>query len=285
MHGTFTLKLLLVLVWLGAMGWLIRFEAFPHWFDDTAQGYRGLMRDLPAVRDTWMRVLADGKHVGYFNSGLDLDESDGREQLVLLNQFMLRVETFGGKDSLRFNSEVRLGGDQRMQSFQATFFSPMFEANASGVRQDGNLYEITLQMGQLAIQRRIRIPDQTVMAGVMGDFGLQPLREGQTLRLRTLDPFSMGGDGTEVVVTGEGSEEIVLGEGDPQVAVRMRIEQGEWVLRMWVSDTGQVLRQETPFGLVLEAATVQEAIRVPDEHAVNLTQLMQHPGFFNLPQP
>jgi len=276
-------KALMILLWLGAVGWLIRREAFPHWFQTESAGYRTVLRELPAVRDSWMKVLAEGKHVGYANSTIELEEADGREQLLLLSQFMLMVAMPQGPEQLRVTTQARLSGAQQLLRFEAALFFQQWQGNITGVRAQGDQFDVTLQFGPLAFTRRVSIPDQAVLNNPLGDVSLPPLREGQELRLRTMDPLSLSTEPREVVFRGEGHELIRIGRQEPQEARLITMTSGDMLLRIWADEFGQVLRQETPFGLVLESSTVQDAIRVPGGNALNPLTLQQQPFFLNLP--
>jgi hypothetical protein len=51
---------------------------------------------------------------------------------------------------------------------------------------------------------------------------------------------------------------------------------GEITLRAWVDDYGRVMRQETPFGLVLVASTAQQAMQIPSGNAVEPLSLLKN---------
>ena len=92
-------KLLLLSVWLGCMGWLLRFEAYPEWFTGDALGYKTLSKQMPALRDSWMKLSYDGQHVGYSHSSVEMEEVDQEEQLLLRNTLFLRVWMPNGIES------------------------------------------------------------------------------------------------------------------------------------------------------------------------------------------
>ncbi len=276
-------KFFLLLIWLGAVAWLIRWEAFPEWFEEDSAGYRTVLRELPAVRDTWMKVLAEGEHVGYANSTIELEEVEGREQLLLLSQFLLMVAMADGPEAFRVTTRARLSGAQQLRQFEADIFFQQWQGKITGVRSQGENFDVTLRFGPLALSRRVAISDRAVLNNPLGDVSLPPLREGQELRLRTVDPFSLSNEPREVVLRGEGEDLIRIGAQEPRSASLISLRSGELTLRVWVDEFGQILRQETPFGLVLESSSVQEAIRIPRENALNPLTLKQQPAFMSLP--
>lgn len=265
------------------MAWLVRYEAFPHWFEDTIQGYRTLTRDMPAVRDTWMKILVNDKHVGYANSTLELDESEeGEEILHMRSEMLMRVRMAGGTDELKVNTSVRVRAGHELSSFNASFFYGNLHGEAYGRREEGDMFLIDMRMLNRSAQRRMRVPDQAVVSGPMMEAGLRNLRPGRQLRMRALDPLSPVGGLMDIVFTGEGPDEIVL-NGETVRTNRVSISFRDLSLNAWMDDSGRVLRQETPFGLVLEGASSHDAIRVPNENAVSPADLLSIPFPTSLP--
>lgn len=270
-------------VWVVSMSWLVRYEAFPHWFEDTIQGYRTLTREMPAVRDTWMKILADGTHVGYANSTLELEEDgDGRDVLHMRSQMVMRVRMAGSTDELRMNTGTRVRGGQELHSFHANFYYGNFQGEVRGQREEGEMFLVDMEVQNRNFQRRMRIPDQAVISGPMMEAGLRNLRPGRQLRMRALDPLSPSGELMDIVFTGEGPDDIRVG-GEPVRANRVSMSFRDMELHAWLDDSGRVLRQETPFGLILEAASNHDAIRVPSENAVSPSALLSTPFPTSLP--
>ena len=280
-------KFTVLAVWLVCMSWLVRYEAFPHWFEDTIPGYRGLTRELPAVKDSWMKVLWNGEHVGYSNSTMEIDETDGREDLQMRSQLMLHLQMPDGSNQLRIDTRVSIRDGHRLHSFQVTFFMGNIQGEINAVRDTGDFFNIELQlkpmMGDARMQRRLQIPEHAIIAGPLMDTGLRNLRPDQELRMRTFDPFSLTGDLSEVVFRGEGYEMLAMDGGEPVHVSRVSMRTGEMVMSAWLNEHGQILRQETPFGFVLEAATVNDAVRVPEGNKIHFSQLLSNPLIPNLP--
>ncbi len=273
------LKTLLVLAWLGCMAWLVRYEAYPDWFEDTVQGYKALARDLPAMRDSWMKVMADGRHVGFANSTIEMEEVEGHERLSIRSQLHLRVSWREVVTPLRFTSEIRLGPDQALREAEFAFSMGEYGGELRIVPAEGlDEYEMSGRFQTMPPFRRlIRIPPQAVLGSPLLDAGLQAVRPGQTLRIRTLDPFSAAGETRTMLLRGEEREALRTGAGGESVmATRISMQVGEMTLRAWVDDLGRVLRQETPFGLLLVAAPAQEAVNIPTGNAVDPLSMMKH---------
>lgn len=279
---TLLLKSALLLIWLGSLGWLIRYEAFPHWFEDTVQGYRTLTRDLPAVRDSWMKIYAGDVHVGYANSSVELEEVDGREELILQSQFQLMVEMPDGIHPLRVSSSVHIHSQQHLAHFTVQFHFQRMQGGVEGRRAEGDQFDVELRAGNAQMRRRLTIPRDVVINSPFAEAAMRNLRTGQQVRMRTLDPLSLGGETREMILRGEGQERIALRNGREVDARRMSMTLGDVTMGVWLNEYGMVLKQETPFGLTMEMGDVSEAIRIPDENALNLLDLLGQPGLIPL---
>ncbi|MCC5850421.1 MAG: hypothetical protein JJU29_20230 [Verrucomicrobia bacterium] len=280
-------KFTVLAVWLGCMSWLVRYEAFPHWFEDTIQGYRTLTRELPAVKDSWMKVLWNGEHVGYSNSTVEVDEADGKEDWLMRSQLMLHLQMPDGDNQLRIDTRVNIRDGRRLHGFLFTFFLGNMQGEIQGERDTGDYFNVELQvkpmLGDARMKWRIQIPEQAIIAGPMMDTGLRNLRPDQEMRMRTFNPMSVAGELSEVLFRGEGHEMLTIGDGEPVHVSRVSMRTGEVVFYAWLNEHGQVLRQETPFGFVLEAATVNDAVRVPEGNKIPFSQLLSNPLIPNLP--
>lgn len=276
------LKWLLLLAWLGSVGWLIRYEAFPHWFEDTVQGYRTLTRDMPAVRDSWMKIFSGDVHVGYANSTVELEELERREDLVLQSQFQLMVEMPDGIAPLRVSSSVHIQHQHQLSHFEVQFHFQRMQGHVKGQRAEGDQFDVELSAGNAQMRRRLTIPPDVVLNSPFAETAMRNLRPGQQVRMRTLDPLSLSGETREMILRGEGQEVIRLRNGREEEARRISMTMGEMTLNVWINEHGLVLKQETPFGLTMEVGEVSEAIKIPDENALNLLELLGQPGLIPL---
>lgn len=279
--GNTLIKTIILISWLVSMAWLVRYEAYPYLFDGTVQGYRELSNNLPAMRDTWMKVFAEGDHVGYLNSSIEIEDAEGNEELVMSTQLMLRILFQGQPETLRFRNKVRLNARHELQSSESGFF-------LAGISGDLNLtpqgepgsYQLAIEVNDLKFARSVTIPSEAVISSPLMDQGLRAVRPGQVLRIRALDPFSMSGELQTIELQGISSEVKVLpGESQPLTATRVETRFGEIVLESEVDQFGRIIWQQTPFGLTLVLSDPQQAMKVPDKNALDPKTLFSSPLF------
>lgn len=290
------IKYTLVLGWILAMGWLIRFEAFPHWFEDFSRGYPALTRDLPALRDNWMKVFAGDKHVGYLNSTTQLVEEDSREEVSLASQLLLRLRWGGEVRIMKLRSEVRLNE-------QSHLLNSRLEGSIGGVldgsmtlrpEEGGSRFRLSVlvefkDLPDIRFSRPIEVPSNVIVASPMLDNGIRSLRPGETMRIRTLDPFSADGGIRTLVLRGEKDpdwEETTM-EGETLAVRKITLTMGELTMNAWLDEYGRTLRQETPFGLTLVLSTPSDSVQIPDDAALDFQDLMSNsplPSFSTFPE-
>jgi hypothetical protein len=270
------------------MGWLIRYEAFPHWFDDTVQGYKMLSRDLPAIRDTWMKVMSDGKHVGYVNSSIEMEDVEGQEVLVMSTQMQLRIDLQGTAEMLRLQNEVKLNSQHELIGSESDFSLGRISGQLNIMGTDRkDAFDVKAQFNEIQFNRQIRIPPGAVLFSPLMDAGMRSVRPGRSMKIRTLDPFSFSGELQTVEIKGiESSRRRLEGEDRDLLVTRVAVHVGDMVLYSDVDEYGRVLRQETPFGLIFVQSTAHEAMKVPPENKLNPLTLISSPAFptmMNLP--
>lgn len=281
-------KTILVSVWLLCLGWLIRYEAFPHWFDETAQGYKMLSRELPAIRDTWMKVMSEGKHVGYVNTSIEMEDREGREVLLMSTQLLLRLDLQGSAEMLRLQNKVRLNARHELMGSESSFslgrMSGRMDITAT---ERSETYAVAARFNEIQFNRHIRIPSGAVLFSPLMDAGMRSVRPGRSMKIRTVDPFSFSGELQTVEIEGLSSSlQAVEGEDREVLVTRVAVHVGDLVLHSEVDEYGRVLRQETPFGLIFEQGTAQEAMKVPPENMLNPLTLLSSPALppmMNLP--
>ncbi|GEM_PF-1009110 len=284
------LKALIIAVWIGCTAWLIRYEAYPQWFEETVQGYKGLARELPEIRDSWMKVMDGDQHVGYAHSTTQMDRKEGKRVTLMSSKLFLQLQLFDGPAELRMQSVIQLDARDEFEtsSLQITLKDSSKTSMVEGklaidrVSPDSKLVRIhgQIQMMNLppfAIDRTFDLPREAIVSSPLLDFGFTKLRPGEELNIRTLDPFSFGGGTMKVTLRGEGRETWPEGpEGEPidVFHVSLNVPKYEMNMNAWIDEVGRPLRQDTPFGVQLVYSSFNEAMKVPEDAALNPTTLL-----------
>jgi hypothetical protein len=279
------LKTLLWVIWIVSMGWLIRFEAFPQWFEETARGYETLTHDLPALRDSWMKVFAGEEHVGYVHSATQVQEQDGQEQLFMESRLVLNLRLTEERRVLYLDTQVTLDGNARfLRSRLWGSITGLLQGEMSLTpTETPNRFRLDLDLKianvpDVSFSRTVEVPPDVIVASPLLDNGFRSLRPGQTLRFRTLDPFSADGSTRMLVLRGEDGADWNDVEMDGEILEVRKVSAtlGEITVTAWLDSYGRTLRQETPFGLTLMLSDARKAVEVPEDAALDFQQLLQH---------
>lgn len=252
-------KISLLALWTGTMFWLIRYEAYPEHFEKTISGYRGLFGDEMGVREQWMKIFLAGQPIGYTQTILDVDDKSPDAAYELTTNASINISGFGAGDRrFRLSGDVRFDGSYRVQSFGVVATDGKLRFLARGKRLEGDLFEVEHGMKDALSTSTVRIPDDAIVQSPQFDLILKRLKPGQHLWLKVMDPLTMRPG--RMKITAKEYETITLSGGRRVEALRLEVTQQSDRIHAWVDKQGQMLRQETPFGLTLETCTAQEAL-------------------------
>ena len=256
-------KISLLVAWIGTMAWLVRFEAYPEHFEQTISGYRGLFGDEMGVREQWMKIYLAGQPIGYTQTILDVDDKSPDAAYELTTNASINISGFGAGDRrFRLSGDVRFDGSYRVQSFGVVATDGKLRFLARGKRLEGDLFEVEHGMKDALSTSTVRIPDDAIVQSPQFDLILKRLKPGQHLWLKVMDPLTMRPG--RMKITAKEYETITLSGGRRVEALRLEVTQQSGPINAWVDHQGQMLRQETPFGLTLETCTAQEALTLDE---------------------
>lgn len=247
-----------VLCWALLMAWLVRYEAFPERFGDASIGYRDYFARGLMVMDHWMIISFNGRRIGYSHTQIDVDEASLGQQTLIHNQTLLRMKIMDQVQMIRVSAQAMLDAMHNMQSFNFILGSRGFFVNINGLRLKNQLFKVDLHSTGGDQKLTLTIPDDAMLYSPMTQLALRKLEPGRQLRLRTFNPATMGLD--NVVVRAVRREPLQVG-GLTYRTVLLAVDYHGFEVKSWIDlDEGQMLRQETPMGWVLEASTPEDAL-------------------------
>ena len=252
------LKLGVLLVWLGLVCWLIRYEAFPGFFTRTIAGYEQLLSEDLVLVDSWMSVLHDGVPTGYTHTTMEMNEDDPDERYTVESRIHLNLNLLGKRQDIYATSSVYLDSAYLLQRFSFLLTADRYRFRLEACRAEGTTFEVVLKSGTVSQTATIEIPDDVILYSPASELALTRLRPGQQARVKTLDPATLGE--VDVIANGLRTEAVRIG-GVAYEATVVEIEYQGLTLLSWIDDKGRLLKQQTPFGWSIERCTADEAIR------------------------
>ncbi|MFO7534076.1 MAG: hypothetical protein R6X19_00060, partial [Kiritimatiellia bacterium] len=246
-----------LLLWLAMTGWLIRFEACPERFTGRFEGYRDLFRGGVLVRSSWMRILANGFPVGYSHTEIDVNEKSPTEHYRIDSEMELDLNILGQQQRIYTRLLVNLDVLSRLQRFTFNLHSKAYETEILGIRAAGDQFRVTLNAGGTIRKMNLSIPDDVMLYSPMLEQALVALEPGQSRVFKTLDPTSMAV--ADVRVTADRRETVTL-LGRTQSATVLSSDYQGMIIWSWINSDGELLRQETPLGWIMEACAPEDAL-------------------------
>ncbi len=274
-----------VLFWLAMMGWLVRYEAFPGWFAHVLPGYRGVLPEGAIIVDSWMKILFQGESIGYSHTEVNTDEKNPARQYLVNNRTMLNLNVLGEIQSIYVQADAALDALYQLQRFEFELSSGRYSAKVTGVRAGPRVFAVQVASGGSVRNSRVEVPDETVLYSPFVEMSLSKLRPGQYLKVRTLDPATL--TPAEMRVRAVGRETITI-QGRTVDATALVMEFQGLESKAWMDAHGQMLRQETPFGWVMENCSPEEAIRLtykPGRIGGEMLKAVAVPCAGDLPDP
>ena len=206
----------------------------------------------------WRGIYYRGDKIGFSvgqttptASGYEMRE-DGRLQMTLL----------GSSTSLRLTSRASVD-----RAFALRSFSFALDAGTGPTEVLGTLEGQSLELiirtpsGERRETRQLQEPPALSLnlPRVLAARGLQP---GQTLTVSVFDPATLRNAPMTLEVK---AREVVEAAGRPVPAFRVEMQLAGITTRSWITDVGDVVREESPMGLMVvrETAERAQALAVP----------------------
>ncbi len=256
-------RTIIVVVWLGLMGWFIRYEAFPGWFTGALNGYRGLLSEGQIFADSWMLIKFKEATIGFSHMQVEMDEKNPSQRYRITSRTTLTLNLGGEQQLVNVSSVSRLDPMQRLISFEFSLAARQYAMSIDGLRKDGERFRVRVKSSGGTFTSMVRIPDDAIIYSPMTMMSLGRMKPGETVKLKTFDPMNVGKDGApiaEIFVKALRKEKFSWSTNSTEATVLTVTYQG-MDMTTWIDAQGQILREDTPFGWSMVASTAEEAVR------------------------
>ena len=240
------LSALVVVAWLLQMGVLVRraFSATP----------LALAADLASYGSSahWRGIYYRGDKIG-FSVGQTTPKGDGYE---IREDARLQMNLVGATTSVRMTSRAQVDRAFALQSFSFSLDPgtgpTAIEGSLQGLRLD---LVIRNSAGERRESRTLKEPPALSLnlPRALAARGLEP---GQTHVVSVFDPATLSNTRMTLEVQ---AREIVRAAGRPIPAFRVEGRLAGVTMRSWITDVGEVVREESPMGLQVVRETQQQA--------------------------
>lgn len=250
-------RIAIVIFWIGMSGWLVRYEAFPEKFIGAGGGYRSLFNQGLLVLDSWAQIYFKATPVGYSHTWIDSNSEGTNESYTVRNQTVINLKLMGQVQRANVSAGATLDAQYRLQHFFAVLLSDAYSTRLEGQKTGRNQYRVRVNTRNASSETSLTIPDDVILYSPMTELAVCHLQPGESLAFKAMDPLSMSV--SDVSAKGL-RQEVVHEEGRDQEATVIQIAWQGLDTLAWVNPAGRILRQETPFGLMMRACKPEEII-------------------------
>lgn len=251
-----SIRLVVIVLWLCAISWLVRYEAFPERFESSLDGYEGLISKDVLMLDTWMRIMFKGNPIGFSHSLMGLNESNPILRHVIKNHLTVRMKVMGMEQQINADTDARLNDNYELQQFGFRMSARDYNIRIEASRTGSDRFAVKMNTPHTKQSTTITVPRDVVIYSPMTEMAVKKLKPGQTLTIRTLDPMSLST--ANMTFRALRKETISLG-GQTYNATVVSSDYHGGTSLSWIDNEGTILRQETPFGWTMEKCTMEEA--------------------------
>jgi hypothetical protein len=220
--------------------------------------------DVPT--ETWMRILLPGDvPAGFLNINTLPTFRDQEAGTLVQLSTQVKLTLFGEAATLNVLGSSWMSRERGLVECDFRIRSGDVSSRIRAEVRDGVL-EVTLDTAGEKIPMQFPVGEGLALfgGGGMGAFSLPPPGSGGEYVVETFDPFTLSTTPVRVRTLGE-EELMVSGKAVPVTAVL--VDASGMQTRAWIDADGQVVRVETPLGLILQRSTPDEAVARLDREA------------------
>ena len=257
--------ILILLVWVGAIAWLVGRERFR---PRSTLLSEAALNVSPAA--TYYRVLLGGEQIGFASNLVDTLPDAIRVE----NAMLLQIPALGEVQRVDARTVAELSRTLRLRTFEATLRSEAARFAARGTVEGDSVLRVEIESADS--RRTITVPlrEPIVLEGLLPlqlAFGGE-LAVGRTYNIQIFDPLVLEQRDVAVTVTAESTmvvpDSAALPEGDALwVAARWDTVHAWQVsqrvsgieVEAWIDESGQIVHATSPVGFTLERTAFEIA--------------------------
>ena len=254
------LSILVVLAWLAQMGVLYR---------SIQASSSNLASDLSRYGSSaqWRGVYSRGDKIG-FMVGQTLPTADGYE---IQEDGRLQMTLLGATSAARLHTAVQVDKAFEVRSFQFSM-DPGTGAIEIGGTVDGRRLQLTVKTPSGTRTESRELPERPALSlNLSRRLAAEGLVPGKHIEASVFDPATLR---NEKMIVDVQAREVVRAAGRPVPAFKILTRYAGITSTSWVTDTGEVVREESPLGLVVVKETPERAtaLAVPGDVQMDMLE-------------
>jgi len=236
--------------WAAMMTALVKREIAPAWSGAAPVSYEALLARNELARRSKMGIYFRRRRIGAVET--DVQRARGRKidissrMTLAMGELNLPFVDALGPITIIFTA--RVDEDDGLRQFSIFVGHPL-GIHIEGKVQGGRLRLVSELAGSSKEETSIPFDPHTIMSNALSPFlGVRNLRVGKEWRFAALDPLTRRVKMVRLKVTGR---ETLLLDGREFGVFVVEAAQGSLQFRSWITPEGEVVRQDTPYGISL----------------------------------
>jgi hypothetical protein len=240
-----------LLIWLATMSFLVITQYRPFHAAQKTVSPAVLPEEL--FGEQWMGVYFRGNKIGHSRRKFEKN-GPGYKVSETLNAEMKIMDA---PKKIETETDVFLSADLSLSSFQADL------KGDTGIKVLGNVegkdLRVTIETSGGRLTRTIPLKERPSLSlSLVPNILKDGVTTGKRFSMPVIDPVSLSQEIVPIEVAGK--EEIVI-SGNTREAYRLRVSSRSADFSIWVTERGEILKEESPMGFTLIREKKEEALR------------------------
>lgn len=245
---------LIILFWLVMVGMLVYREVV------LPRMYRGLTsRRIDLPQDLWLGLyFSEEQSVGFVHLRTSPEERAEEKGYALSVNARVEFPLFGQETRMRIAGTAWMSGLTGLKEFDFRLNAEEHEMHIEGAVEDNTL-KATLHTAGEAIPFSLPVPGELLLSGNLGmnAVSLPRLLPGQVAFVDAFDPTTMSVGRAKIEALRYETIELA---GEPVDTIVVATTISGITTHAWISKEEEIVRAETPFGLIIKKIEPQDAI-------------------------
>ena len=209
--------------------------------------------------DSWMGIyFTDGTKIGYTHSTVIPRPEGFGGGYTARNISLIKMSLLGQPVELRAKVNWTLDKDGKVEDLKFELDSSEYPFSAEGKVENGTL-RLKVSTGESEFTKDLPIGDNLLVSDTLNPVMTLPdIKEGGEYAVEVLDPVAL--TTRRVKLKAASMEKVKIGP-DTVDARRIEVDFEGFATTVWVAGDGEVVKVETPIGLIMVKEPPEEAIR------------------------
>jgi hypothetical protein len=222
-------------------------------FSLSDKGLQGSFISPDVSEEQWMGVYLNNEKIGYLSRKLSPTDNG----YTMDETFRIKMIVMGTEKDIEALLNAKLDKDLKLLAFNAKIKGDL-AIDISGEVHGKNLM-LSIVSGGVESAKEIRLAEAPTLSGPGVTGMLKGLQPGDRISVPTFDPALMGVEDIELKIS---AKENIMSMGKMQETYKVNGTMKGMEFTVWVTEKGEVLREESPMGFLLLKEAKEDAIKI-----------------------